>query len=58
MKDGKATGFYKTVIIEDYADSHENKVPDLVKKVTVRIQYRFKAEEQTVELSTIFSKES
>lgn len=58
MEDGKGSGFYKTIIIADYADSHENKVPDLVKKVTVKIQYRFKGEDQTVELSTIFSKES
>lgn len=58
VKNGKGTGFYKTVIVEDYADSHENKVPGLVKKVTVKIQYRFKAEEQTIELSTIFSKEN
>lgn len=50
-------GFYKTVIIEDYADIHEDKVPNLVKKVTVKIEYMFKGDKQKVELSTIFSKE-
>lgn len=50
-------GFFKTVIIEDYADKHESKVPNLVKKVSVQIQYKFKTEIQTVELSTIIAKE-
>lgn len=52
------TGFFRTIVIEDYADLHENKVPGLVKKITVKIQYNFKAKEQTVELSTIVSKEN
>lgn len=50
-------GFFKRVIIQDYADISEGKVPGLVKKVTVQIQYRFKKDIQTVELTTIMSKE-
>lgn len=50
-------GFYKTVIIEDYADSDASKVPGFVKKGIVRIQYMFKGKEQTLELSTILSAE-
>ena len=51
-------GFYKKVIIQDYTDieGNEDKIPNLVKKVTVQISYRFKAENQVVELSTILSK--
>ena len=53
-------GFYKTITVTDYTDieRNENKIPNLVKKVTVKISYVFKAEEQSVELSTILSKES
>lgn len=51
-------GFYKTVMIEDYADNNPDITPGLVKKVTVLIQYMFKGKEQTIELSTILSKES
>lgn len=50
-------GFYKTIIIEDYTDFNEEGVPDLVKKVTVRISYKFKAKEEKVELSTLITKE-
>ena len=51
-------GFYRTITIEDYADKAEGKTPGLVKKVTVKIQYMFKGNEEGVELSTIFSKEN
>ena len=52
-------GFYKTIIIEDYAELNPEDrtiIPNLVKKITVQISYRFKAENQVVELSTILSK--
>ena len=49
-------GFYKNIIIQDYADIENNKIPGLVKKVTVQIKYMFKTEEQVVELSTVLSK--
>lgn len=52
-------GFYKTIIIKDYNDlTEEKKVPGLVKQATVKISYQFKGKEQSVELSTIFSKEN
>lgn len=52
-------GFYKTIVVEDYTDKEENKdkIPNLVKRVTVKISYMFKAKEQTVELSTLLLKE-
>ena len=51
-------GFFRRVTIEDYADSEPEKRAGFVKKITVQIQYRFKGKAQTVELSTIVSKES
>jgi len=53
-------GFIKTVIVEDYTDieGNEDKIPNLVKRITVRISYMFQAKEQSVELSTILSKEN
>lgn len=51
-------GFYKVIIVEDYAHIEEGKLQNIVKKVTVKISYMFKGEEQTVELSTILSKEN
>ena len=53
-------GFYRTIAVEDYTDIGENeqKISNLVKRVTVKIFYIFKGEEQTVELSTILSKEN
>ena len=50
-------GFYKNVLIQDYHDIDKSKAQGLVKKVTVQIQYMFKAKKQTVELSTIMAKE-
>ena len=52
--------FFKTIIVQDYADLDNNseKIPNLVKKVTVKISYMFQAKEQSVELSTILSKEN
>lgn len=52
-------GFFKTIIVQDYADlDNSEKIPNLVKKVTVKISYMFQAKEQSVELSTILSKEN
>ena len=52
-------GFYKTVSIKDYTDieGNEGKIPNLVKQVTVKITYMFKAKEQSVELTTVLSKD-
>ncbi len=57
----ETTGFYKKVIVQDYADLNPGDttiIPNLVKKVTVQISYMFKGKTQTVELSTVLSKES
>ena len=53
-------GFYKTITVIDYTDldGNENEISDIVKKVTVKISYMFNAKEQSVEISTILSKES
>lgn len=52
-------GFYKTIIVKDYVDldGNSNKIPNLVKQITVKISYMYKAEEQSVELTTILSKD-
>ena len=52
------TGYYKTIKIQDYNDIDPEKQADVVKKVTVTITYKFKNQDQTVELATIISKES
>ena len=53
-------GFYRTIEVIDYTDieGNEDKIPNIVKKVTVKISYMFNAEEQTVELSTVITKEN
>lgn len=53
-------GFFKTITIMDYTEipGREQKVQNLVKKVTVKISYTFQAKEQIVEFSTILSKEN
>ncbi len=51
-------GFYKTVTMEDYHKINSTKDSDLVKKITVTIQYRGKQGTEEVKLSTIVSKES
>ena len=55
---GGKDGYYKTITVEDYADTDTTKQKDVVKKVNVKITYKFKNQEQNVELSTILSKES
>lgn len=55
---GGKDGYYKTITVEDYADTDTTKQKDVVKKVNVKITYKFKNQEQNVELSTILSKEN
>ena len=52
-------GFYKTITVKDYTDieGNEGKIPNLVKQITVKITYMFKAKEQSVELTTVLSKD-
>ncbi len=56
----KYEGYYKTITVMDYTDIPGNEwaTSDVVKKVTVKISYMFQAKEQSVEISTILSKES
>lgn len=51
-------GYYRTIVVQDYHDIDPTKNPDVVKKVTVQIEYIFKGVRQKVELSTIKAKES
>lgn len=53
-------GYYKTITVTDYTDleGKTDKTKDIVKKVNVKITYMFKSKEQTVELSTILTKEN
>lgn len=48
-------GFYKTIKVEDYTDieGNEDKQSDIVKRVTIKISYKFNNQEQNVEMSTI-----
>ena len=57
------TGYSKKITVTDYADLEENQnntniVPDLVKKVTVEIAYQDGNTTQTVDLSTVITKNS
>ena len=53
-------GYTKTIIVQDYQDieGNEMETADLVKIVTVKISYLLKGEEQSIELSTVLSKEN
>lgn len=51
-------GYYKTITVQDYKDIEPSAQADVVKKVTVKVSYMFQGKEQSVELSTILSKES
>lgn len=52
-------GFYKTILVKDYTDiKGEDKISNLVKRVTVTISYMEKGQEKQISLSTILSKEN
>ena len=53
-------GYYKTITVIDYTDleGNEDKTAGIVKKTTVTISYMHNGEPQSVELSTVLSKES
>lgn len=53
-------GYYKTITVIDYTDleGNEDKTAGIVKKATVTISYMHNGEPQSVELSTVLSKES
>ena len=52
-------GFYRTIKVQDYTDipGNETKDANIVKKVNVKIEYKYKKNIENVELSTILSKE-
>lgn len=63
LENEKPTGYAKKVTIIDYANLEENKdddtiVPGLVKKVTVEISYKDGNTTQTIDLSTVITKNS
>ncbi len=51
-------GFTREVIITDYSEINSEKKANIVKKVTVKIKYKFKKQIEEIELSTIVSKEN
>ena len=51
-------GYYRTIIVEDYHDIDSSKQAQILKKITVRIEYKFKKNMQKVELSTLIVRES
>ena len=53
-------GFFKTIEVTDYNEmpGNQDKTANLVKKVTVKISYKFKGKTQQIELSTVKSKEN
>ncbi len=52
------TGFTREIIVQDYHDINPEKIPNIVKKVTVQVKYKFKKEIRTIEISTVISKEN
>ena len=52
------TGFTREIIVQDYNEINPEKIPNIVKKVTVQVKYKFKKDVEVVELSTVISKEN
>lgn len=52
------TGFIREILVQDYSEINPDKMSGIVKKITVKIQYKFKKQIETVELSTVVSKGS
>lgn len=51
-------GYYRTIIVEDYHDIDNSKQTQILKKITVRIEYKFKKNMRKVELSTLITRET
>ncbi len=51
-------GYFRTIQVQDYHELDDTKNIDIVKKITVQIEYRFKGKTETVKLSTMIAKES
>lgn len=56
--DKQATPYTKKIYVVDYSEieGNEDKMPNLVKKVTVEVSYINKGETETVELSALLTK--
>ncbi len=50
-------GYYRTIIVQDYHDIDSSKTAQVLKKITVRIEYKFRKNMKKVELSTIITRE-
>lgn len=51
-------GYYRTIIVQDYHDIDSSKTAQIIKKVTVRIEYKLRKNMKKIELSTIITRES
>ena len=58
-KMGNITSYYRTITVQDYTEmaGKENEIPEILKKVTVKISYKDRNADKTVELPTIRTKE-
>ncbi len=56
LLNGKSTGFYLTIMIEDYKHRKESAQPNIVKEITVKISYMFQGEEQSQSITTLITK--
>lgn len=56
-ENGKQTPYTKKIFVIDYAEmeGNEDKVPNIVKKVTVEVSYLNKGETEKIELSTLLT---
>ena len=57
--EGKSTPYYRTVTVQDYTEleGKSDLKPEVVKRVTVEISYKYKNKIKTITLSTIKTKE-
>lgn len=51
-------GYFRTIIVRDYHDLDTSKNSDVIKKITVQIQYMFKGKQEMIEISTLIAKEN
>lgn len=57
--DGKDTPYYRTVKVTDYTEleGKSEAKPEIVKRVTVEISYKYQNQNKTITLSTVIGKE-
>lgn len=57
-ENGEDTPYYRTVTVQDYTETEEGKgkEPEILKKITVEIQYRQDNKDRKITLSTIKTK--